>query len=116
MSWPCPDCNGKGHLEGFACPGFYYVEVLCGLCKGIGETTQTEYKAVANGKVYREYRVEMKVGLKDMAEKLGLDPMMLARIEMGLEPLTLAMQKELSNHRTAGTFLAGLSKAMEDQG
>lgn len=108
---PCPDCEGKGQVTSFACPGFRWMDTPCRLCGGTGQVSEEALAAVANGAAFRAYRVGIYLSQRQMAEVHKVTPADLSRMEHGILPLTESMQKELSQHRVAGAVLNALYEA-----
>jgi DNA-binding XRE family transcriptional regulator len=86
----CPDCHGQKralvHVDGRDEKGRHFSrnEVrACWRCGGIG-TIPTDYAAqIEEGGRLREARRQRNVGVREVAERLGVTPSRLTQIEMG---------------------------------
>lgn len=87
----CPDCDGKGHRDGYACPGFRYVKIPCDSCACAGTVTaETAAQMTAlreAGDKLRQDRMERRENIRATAARLGIDVVRYSRAEMGREAL-----------------------------
>ena len=111
----CPDCEGKGQIISYACPGFRRIVSPCRLCNGVGTMTPEALAAVASGEAFRAYRVAQSLSQRQMAAAHNLSPQVLSKIEAGLLPLTESMRRELSQQRVAAAALEALAKDLQKE-
>ena len=109
----CPDCEGQGQIQGFACPGFRPIVSPCGLCQGAGDVSAEVLASKEDGETWRTYRVGIYLNQRQMAELQGITPQELSKMEAGLLPLTEKMREELGLQRVAAAVLDGLAKDLQ---
>ena len=86
MMRPCPRCkNGRQfvHLNTTNPKTHGFQWVHCDFCKGRGEVTVEALRRIEEGKRRRDDRVKRGVGLREEADRLGLTPTQLSRLERG---------------------------------
>lgn len=77
----CPKCNGFGKLLAILPKCF---EMGCPTCKGAGELCGYQILRFNRGQKLRERRLSFRVGLRECAERMGIQPSRLSEAEQGL--------------------------------
>lgn len=84
----CPRCDGKGwsgpvHINRGDQPHEWRERMDCDFCKGTGQITADQERAIALGKRLREKRVAREESLLEASHRLGLKPSELSALETG---------------------------------
>lgn len=81
----CPHCKGKKvflsfiTIKGKCSPQ----EIDCFTCKGAGSITEDHSDRIVKGEMVRLDRINRKLSLRQEAQRLGIKPIGLARLERG---------------------------------
>lgn len=98
----CPDCKGIGKLVGLFPVYAEHVpreerkpaiEFKCDLCEGYGSVPQFMERRIRKGQQLRTVRLEKKIGLRECAERIGVQPSHLSDAQRG--KLSIGRIKEL---------------------
>lgn len=90
MSITCPHCDGKGETFVFINTGYDYRGHTsgfrpCPTCKGEQVISESQAKAIADGRAMRDARVSRRETLRDAAKRMGVSPAELSKRERGVE-------------------------------
>jgi hypothetical protein len=92
----CPDCKGLGKLLGLFPVYAEHVpqeerkpaiEFKCDLCRGIGAVPHYMARRILKGHQLRDVRLEKQIGLRECAERLGVQPSYLSDAQRGKLPI-----------------------------
>ena len=79
----CERCDGAGHLQGFACPGFRPIELPCWSCNGKGQVDDNTRLWKEIGEMIRTCRLARDKSQREFAEWIGTDVVALSKAEGG---------------------------------
>ena len=81
----CPECAGEGEIQGYGCPGFRKISIVCGLCKGKKVVASHVLRWMALGEQLRLSRRARGKTLREEAKERGISASDLSDMERGIQ-------------------------------